>query len=94
MEKKKKVLQTFLSEGKVKTWPAKLSKQLIILEELTNGFEPGICYEEKEVNAIIADRYEDYCLARRMFVECGFMRREHGIYQLLPEQNWPTYLGV
>ena len=93
MDKKEKVLQTFMPGGQVKAWPAKLSKQLVILEELTRDFALGISYEEKEVNDIIANRYEDYCLVRRMFVDLGFMRRENGVYQLLPEQNWPTYVG-
>ena len=47
----------------------------------------------RSVNDMIAKRYEDYCLVRRMFVDLGFMRRENGIYQLLLEQNWPTYVG-
>lgn len=86
MEKKKeKALQTFMSEGKVKSWPAKLSKQIFLLEELVRDFELGVSYEEKEVNTIIANRYEDYCLVRRMFVDLGFMRRENNTYQLLPE---------
>lgn len=87
MEKRAKVLQIFMAEGKVKSWPAKLSKQLVILEELARDFELGVSYEEKQVNAIIANRYEDFCLVRRMLVDLDFMRRENNVYQLLPEES-------
>lgn len=84
-----KVLQTFMPAGRVKSWPAKLSKQLILLEELVQDFEPGVAYPEEEVNTRVKERYEDYCLVRRMFVDFGFMRRDEGVYRVQPETHWP-----
>ncbi len=88
-KKREKVLQTFMPNGQVKTWPAKLSKQLVVLEALMQDFEPGVAYSEAEVNVRIAERYEDYCLVRRMFVDLGFMRRDGGVYWVEPEAKWP-----
>ncbi len=88
-ELQERVLQTFMPQGRVKAWPAKLSKQLVLLEALIHDFEQGVAYSEVEVNARIAERYEDYCLVRRMFVVFGFMRRKDGTYWVQPESNWP-----
>ena len=88
VRKRDKVLETFMPGGKVKAWPAKFSKQLVILRELVKDFAPATEYKEPDLNDIIAERYEDYCLVRRLFVDLGFMERREGVYRLLPEENW------
>lgn len=91
VNEREKVLKTFFADGRLKSWPVKHQKQLIVLEELLQGFQPGIAYQEAEVNQIIQSRYDDFCLIRRMWVDLGFMRRAHAIYQVNPRHLWPTF---
>ena len=43
-------------------------------------FEPGIRYEEQEVNVIMTRFYNDHAALRRSLVDEGFLDREQGIY--------------
>jgi hypothetical protein len=60
--------------------PAKESKRRIILERIALEFEPGIRYDEKEVNAIVGRFHNDYASLRRFLVDDGFLTRERGEY--------------
>lgn len=91
MDEQCKVLKAFFCDGRLTAWPVKHSKQLIVLEQLVSDFQPGVCYPEAQVNQLIRQRFEDFCLIRRSFVDLGFMRRESGVYQLNPEHRWPTF---
>lgn len=91
MDKRERVLRGFFSAGKLRSWPAKQSKQLIVLAELIRDFQPEVAYQEKEVNSIILQRYDDFCLIRRSFVDLGFMRRADAVYRLNPVHRWPTF---
>ena len=53
-------------------------------------FRPGESLVEKEVNMRLALRHPDVAALRRYLVENRYMTREGGIYQLLPEDGWPT----
>ncbi len=81
----------YYAGGKLTSWPVKQSRQLLVLEQLIRDFRPGVEYAEVEVNRIISERYDDYCLVRRMFVNHGFMRRENAVYRLNPEYRWTTW---
>ena len=54
-------------EGRVKIWPAKKDKKLLILGYIAGKFETGRDYTEKEVNAVIErwHTFGDYFLIRR-----------------------------
>jgi len=43
-------------------------------------FEPGINYDEKEVNVIVGKFFNDYASLRRYLVDEGLLSREHGMY--------------
>lgn len=75
-----KILSTFMTNGKITKMPAQLKKKLVLIEEISRAFEVGRAYTEKEVNLIIADYYEDFCMVRRFFVDYNLFTRNNGIY--------------
>lgn len=66
---------TSLSPLKLKAFPAKEKKKIIVLKRILEEFEAGKHYEEKELNRILKSIYEDYPTIRRYLIEYGFMER-------------------
>ena len=76
-----RVLGNFLTaHGRLRTIPSKPSPLLVVLDHLSQSFEPGRTYPEAEVNEILGDFHPDYAALRRYLVENGFMTREDGFY--------------
>jgi hypothetical protein len=76
-----RVLQNFLTQdGRLRTIPSKQAKLTVVLDHLSQSFEPGRTYPEVEVNEILARFHPDYAALRRYLVENGFMTRENGLY--------------
>lgn len=75
-----KVIKTFFENGRLKQLPVQKKKRTICFEEIISAFEVGKSYTEKEVNGIISNCYEDYCLVRRWAVDEGYMERSGNIY--------------
>ena len=77
----RKVLGHFLTaDGRLSTIPTKRSKLLVVLDHLSQEFEPGRHYPEKEVNGILERFHPDYAALRRYLVEDQFLTREEGVY--------------
>jgi hypothetical protein len=75
------VLANFLTEeGRLRSIPAKHSKLLVVLDHLSQAFEPGRTYPEAEVNDVLSGFHPDYAALRRYLVENGFMTREDNVY--------------
>ena len=74
------IMSTFMLDGKITKMPAQLKKKLILIEEICRAFEMGKPYSEKEMNLIIADYYDDFCMVRRFFVDYGLFTRDSGVY--------------
>ena len=47
-----------------------------MLERIASEFEPGVRYDEKEVNAIVGAFFNDYAALRRYLVDEGFLDRD------------------
>lgn len=75
-EYQQKVISAFFEYGKLKSIPSQRKKERICLEEIAKAFEIGKVYEEKEVNSIIGEIYEDYCTIRKNMILEGIMERE------------------
>jgi hypothetical protein len=76
-----RVLQNFLgTDGRLRTIPTKHSKLLVVLDHLSQRFEPGQTYPEVEVNDILRRFHPDYAALRRYLVENGFLTRENNVY--------------
>lgn len=72
---REKVLKAYVEEGKIKTFPSKEKKKIIILQYIMEGFAPNREYTEKEVNEIIKNKIEDFVTVRRYLIQYGFMDR-------------------
>jgi biotin operon repressor len=80
---RKKVIDSFFDkEGHLKVIPAQRKKRLVILDKISEAFESGRTYTEREVNLIIADFHDDFCTLRRDMVDEGIMSRKDGEYRL------------
>ena len=72
------VLARFFSGERLVELPAARGKRQVVLERLALEFEPGVRYEEPEVN--LAAFHEDYASLRRCLVDEGLLDREGGKY--------------
>lgn len=71
-------LSRFLDEkSRVKTWPSKKELKYEVLKHVSEKFEAGRFYTEKEVNAIINEwhTFNDYFLLRRGMVDHKLLSR-------------------
>lgn len=74
------VLRRFVRNGRLVSIPMARSKRLVILDHLSQEFEPGWRYTEADVNEILSDYHGDVAALRRYLVDEGFMAREGGEY--------------
>jgi hypothetical protein len=79
-EDEEAVLRSFFRDGRLVEIPAKESKRRIVLERIALEFEPGVRYDEKEVNAVVSRFHADHAALRRYLVDEGFLDRDHGEY--------------
>ncbi len=63
-------------EGKLKTFSMKEKSKLVILKHIMKRFDEKKIYNEKEVNEILKEVYEDFATIRRYLIEYGFMDRK------------------
>jgi hypothetical protein len=74
---KDNVLKNYIRDGKVRIFPSKEKKKVIILEYIIDKFEPNQRYSEKEVNETIKSTIDDYATVRRYLIDFGFMKRSN-----------------
>lgn len=74
------VLSRFFRGERLTEVPTQRSKRLVVLERLALEFEPGVRYEEAEVNATLQRFHPDYAALRRYLVDEGFLDRGEGRY--------------
>ncbi len=75
-----RVLRVFMPDGHLVQIPAKHSKRLVVLDHIARIFEPGVRYDEKQVNALLRAFHPDHAALRRYLVDEGFLTRDHGVY--------------
>lgn len=73
---RRRVLEAFFERGRLRQLPAQRKKRLVVLAALAADFEPGRDYAEAEVNAVITDRFADYCTVRRELVDERLLGRD------------------
>lgn len=78
---RRKVLNSFMEYGKLKSIPSQRKKERIILEEISKDMQAGKEYSEKEINEIIMRYYDDYCTLRRDMISEGILQRKGSIYK-------------
>jgi hypothetical protein len=75
-----RVLRSFVRDGRLVSIPSTHSKRLIVLDWITQRFEPGRRYPEARVNAILAEVHPDTAALRRYLVDDEFLSRDKGEY--------------
>jgi hypothetical protein len=75
-----RVLETFVSAGRLTRIPVQHRKKLAILRWLVEDFQPGRLYAESDVNRIIGRHHPDFASLRRYLVDEEFMQRRRGVY--------------
>lgn len=70
-----KVMKSYFKDGRLKAFPVKEKKKLIVIRKFADLFEPGIRYTESEINGKIKEMYEDYATIRRYLISYGFLNR-------------------
>jgi hypothetical protein len=75
------VLRNFLApDGRLTRIPAAHSKRMVVLDFLSQQFEPGRSYPERDVNFMLGKVHRDYAALRRYLVDEGFLERRDGFY--------------
>ena len=74
------VLSRFFSGRRLTSIPGSHAKRLVVLERLAQEFEPGLRYDEREVNFTLQLFFADYAALRRYLVDEGFLTRADGVY--------------
>ena len=74
------VLRAFIAEGRLVSIPAARGKRRIILEHIVSGFEPGVKYPEREVDAVLRAWHPDHASLRRHLIDEDLMARAEGVY--------------
>lgn len=77
-DEEKQVLETMFSSQsplKLKTFPSKEKKKIVVLKRIAEQFEKNKRYSEKEVNEVIKGIFDDFATIRRYLIEYGFMER-------------------
>lgn len=87
---RQKVIDTFCRDGRLLRMPAQKKKRRILLELFAADLEPGREYAERELDALIHQRFDDHCTIRRELCDEGLLVRQQGIYRLAEQGDGPT----
>jgi len=74
------LLGRFFSGSRLTSIPSARGKRLVVLERLAQEFEPGVRYQEAEVNFALQMFHADHAALRRYLVDEGFLTRADGVY--------------
>jgi hypothetical protein len=70
----------FVRDGRLIALPRRHALLEAACAFLTERFEPDRLYDEREVNAILADDAPDPATLRRLLVDRGFLGRKASVY--------------
>ena len=73
-------LAPYFQDGRLVQIPRQRTKRLLLLDLLSQEFDPGVHYSEQEVNDVLRRFNPDTAALRRYLVDEEFMEREAGEY--------------
>lgn len=79
-DQERNVLSRFFTGTRLREIPTSTRKRLLVLERLAQEFEPGLRYQERDVNFTLQLFHEDYAALRRYMVDDGLLTRAEGVY--------------
>ncbi len=68
--------QRFFRNGRLVAMPVKRRNVRIALSVIVEDFERGRAYTEEEINTIVLQYHDDYCVLRRALVNERFLERD------------------
>lgn len=74
------VLSRFFVGDRLESIPTNQTKRRIVLERLAQEFEPGLRYQEADVNFRLQLFHSDYAALRRYLVDEEMLTRADGVY--------------
>ena len=78
------LVERFMPGGRLWRLPSKAAKRVVVLEHVSELFEPGERYTEAQVNAVLLGVTEggetDHVALRRYLVDYRLLEREAGEY--------------
>ena len=74
------ILGRFFKGSRLKEIPSAAGKRRVVLERLVQEFEPGVRYDERDVNLTLQLFHDDYAALRRYLVDEDLMTRADGVY--------------
>jgi len=75
-----KVLASYVEGERLTEIPASRKKRAVILRWLSDRFEPGQRYPERQVNEILGRHHPDFATLRRELIGAGLLQRDSGVY--------------
>jgi hypothetical protein len=79
-EDEARVLRSCFRAGRLTQIPVQRSKRRVVLDRLSQEFEVGVRYPERQVNATLRRFHPDVAALRRYLVDEGLLDREAGVY--------------
>ncbi len=76
-ERNKTLQNNFDEDGRLRVFPRKEKKKIIILTEICKNFKSSQSYTEKEVDRILKRIFDDHVTLRRYLIEYGFLDRNN-----------------
>ncbi len=81
LQSREAVFRAFVAaDGSLLSIPTRVRKRLVVLDHVSQQFEPGRRYDETAVNNILRAFHPDVAALRRYLVEEGFLDRDDGLY--------------
>jgi len=77
----RRTLATFVKDGVIPNFPAKLKRQLVLWRRVVEHFDHDRDYVESEINDILRPINADVATIRRALVDHDLMRRQAGVYR-------------
>ena len=75
------VLRAFVrADGSLRSIPARRSKRIVLLDQISQVFDVGVRYPERDVNALLRAFHPDVAALRRYLVDEEFLTRADSIY--------------
>lgn len=76
------VLRAFVRDDRLTGLPSGFRKIGIVVGHIAErSFEPGVIYDEKQVNEVLKGWHADHAALRRYLIDTGVMSREEGRYR-------------
>ncbi|UVI37554.1 DUF2087 domain-containing protein [Brevibacterium spongiae] len=88
-----KTLKTFMPNRRITAIPTKRRALAVLLIEVLAAVDADRIYEEKQLNALLAEFHPDFALLRRELIDYRLLERDAHTGRYWVNPNPPTYSG-